>query len=48
MLTAPLYYSIMDFHLSNFILAINPLTFARNTVAIDRFGYLVSNTMISP
>jgi hypothetical protein len=41
---APLYYSIMEFLLSNLILAINPLIFAWNTVAIDQFGCRMSNT----
>jgi hypothetical protein len=32
---APLYHSIVDFSLLEFLLAINPLISARNTVAID-------------
>jgi hypothetical protein len=46
--TAPLYHLIVDFCLSNFPLAINPLSFARNTVAIYRFGCHMLNTTISP
>jgi hypothetical protein len=45
---APLYCSSWGFLLSKFLIAINPLLFARNTVATDRFGCRMSNTMISP
>jgi hypothetical protein len=38
----------VDFGLSNFLLAINLLTFARNTATIDRLGCRMSNTTIIP